>query len=104
MIPMPGKPFQSKLEPFYEFIRESRSKRWSYQKIADVLTREKGLAVSANAIFSFVKVRAKRRSLYALPPLESPPSFPAATTKAREFFTSPSTKQPHETKQRRYNI
>jgi IS30 family transposase len=104
MIPMPGKPFQSKLEPLYEFIRESRSKRWSYQKIADVLTREKGLAVSANAIFSFVKVRAKRRSLYALPPLESPPSFPAATTKAREFFTSPSTKQPHETKQRPYNI
>ena len=104
MIPMPGKPFQSKLEPFYEFIRESRSKRWSYQKIADVLTREKGLVVSANAVFSFVKVRAKRRSLYALPPLESPPSFPAATTKAREFFTSPSTKQPHETKQRPYNI
>ena len=61
-------------------------------------------STSANAVFSFVKVRAKRRSLYALPPLESPPSFPAATTKAREFFTSPSTKQPHETKQRPYNI
>ena len=104
MIPMPGKPFQSKLEPFYEFIREGRSKRWSYQKIADVLTHEKGLPVSANAVFSFVKVRAKRRRLYALPPLETPPSFPSATTKAREFFTSPSTKEPHETKQRPYNI
>ena len=102
---MHGKPFQSKLEPFYEFIRESRSKRWSYQKIADILTREKGLPVSANAVFSFVKVRAKRRRLYALPPLESPPPFPsAATTKAREFFTSPSIKEPHETKQRLYNI
>ena len=102
---MPGKPFQSKLEPFYEFIRAGRSKRWSYQKIADVLTNEKGLAVSANAIFSFVKVRAKRRKLYALPPLETPPSFSSAsTTKAREFFTPPSTKEPHETKQRPYNI
>ena len=66
---MPGKPFQSKLEPFYEFIREGRSKRWSYQKIAEVITHEKGLPVSANAVFSFVKVRAKRRRLYALPPL-----------------------------------
>jgi hypothetical protein len=101
---MPGKPFQSKLEPFYEFIREGRSKRWSYQKIAKVITNEKGLSVSANAVFSFVKVRAKRRRLYALPPLESPPSFPAATTKAREFFTPPLTKEPHETKQRPYNI
>ena len=67
MIPMHGKPFQSKLEPFYEFIREGRSKRWSYQKIAEALTNEKGLSVSANAVFSFVKVRAKRRRLYALP-------------------------------------
>ena len=102
---MPGKPFQSKLEPFYEFIREGRCKRRSYQKIAEVLTHEKSLPVSANAVFSFVKVRAKRRKLYALPPLETPPSFPSATTtKAREFFTSPSTKEPHETKQRPYNI
>ena len=68
---MPGKPFQSKLEPFYEFIREGRSKRWSYQKIAEVLTNEKILSVSANAVFSFVKVRAKRRRLYALPLLET---------------------------------
>ncbi len=68
---MPGKPFQSKLEPFYEFIREGRSKRWSYQKIAEVITQEKGLPVSANAVFSFVKVRAKRRAILAvtLPPL-----------------------------------
>ena len=100
---MHGKPFQSKLEPFYEFIREGRSKRWSYQKIAEALTNEKGLSVSANAVFSFVKVRAKRRRLYALPPLETP--FPSATTaKAREFFTSPSTKEPHETQQRPNNI
>ena len=57
---MPGKPFQSKLEPFYDFIREGRSKRWSYQKIAEVLTHEKGLLVSATPVFWFVEVRAKR--------------------------------------------
>jgi hypothetical protein len=82
---MPGKPFQSKLEPFYEFIREGRSKRWSYQKIADVLTHEKGLPVSANAVFSFVKVRAKRRRLYALPPLDTPPSFPSPPARRVSF-------------------
>lgn len=95
---MSGKPFQSKLEPFYEFIREGRSKRWSYQKIADALTNEKGIPVSANTVFSFVKVRAKRRRLYTLPPLESSPTSPGD---AGGFFTQP--EQTNETK-RKYNI
>ncbi len=95
---MPGKPFQSKLEPFHEFIRECRTKRWSYQKIAEVLTAEKHLPVSANTVFSFVKVRAKRRRLYTLPQLEAAVS-PASP--AHGFFNTP---QPtHETK-RKYNI
>lgn len=95
---MPGKPFQSKLEPFHEFIRECRTKRWSYQKIAEVLTAEKHLPVSANAVFSFVKVRAKRRRLYTLPPLEA---AAASASPAHGFFNTP---QPtHETK-RKYNI
>jgi hypothetical protein len=64
---MPGKPFQSKLEPFYGFIRECRTKRWSYARIAEALTRDHGMRVSANAVFSFVKVRAKGRKLYTLP-------------------------------------
>ncbi len=98
---MPGKPFQSKLEPFYEFIREGRSKRWSYQKIAAVLTHEKGLTVSANAIFSFVKVRAKRRKLYALPPA---PTSASSFAQAGGFFQNPEPNtQSHENK-RKYNI
>jgi hypothetical protein len=64
---VPGKPFQSKLEPFYSFIRECRSKRWSYARIATAITRDHGVSVSANAVFSFVKVRAKGRKLYTLP-------------------------------------
>jgi hypothetical protein len=64
---MPGKPFQSKLEPFYSFIRECRLKRWSYARIATAITRDHGMSVSANAVFSFVKVRAKGRKLYTLP-------------------------------------
>ncbi len=95
---MPGKPFQSKLEPFHEFIRECRAKRWSYQKIAQALTNEKNLPVRANTVFSFVKVRAKRRRLYTLPPLESVHS-PASPSHG--FFNSPP--PIHETK-RKYNI
>lgn len=95
---MPGKPFQSKLEPFHEFIRECRAKRWSYQKIAEVLTAEKHLPVSPNTVFSFVKVRAKRRRVYTLPPLESAIS-PASP--AHGFFTTPP--PTHENK-RKYNI
>lgn len=95
---MPGKPFQSKLEPFHEFIRECRTKRWSYQKIAEVLTTEKHLQVSANTVFSFVKVRAKRRRLYILPPLEAAVS-PASP--AHGFFNTPP--PTHENK-RKYNI
>lgn len=101
---MPGKPFQSKLEPFYEFIREGRSKRWSYQKIAETLTLKKGLSVSANAVFSFVKVRAKRRKLYALPPPEVPPAFSSASVKAGGFFHQPETTAPPHENKRKYNI
>ncbi len=96
---MSGKPFQSKLEPFYEFICEGRSKRWSYQKIAEALTTEKGIPVSANTVFSFVKVRAKQRRLYTLPPLESP-STPSGN--AGGFFSQPEQPTDNETK-RKYN-
>jgi len=107
---MPGKPFQSKLEPFHEFIRECRVKRWSYCKIAEALGSEHGLSVSANAVFSFVKVRTKHRKLYALPPapVSPPPSLDRNLTgQAAGFFTpSQSSKKPlpHENKSRPYNI
>ena len=74
---MPGKPFQSKLEPFYTFIRECRTKRWSYARIAAAITHDHGMSVSANAVFSFVKVRAKGRKLYALPESVGSAAFPA---------------------------
>ena len=96
--------FQSKLEPYREFIRECRSKRWSYPHIAEALREQHGLSAAPSTIFSFVKVRAKRRRLYALPPSDDPrvPST-QINPKAREFF-SPPEPIPHENKRRRYNI
>ena len=97
--------FQSKLEPYREFIRECRAKRWSYPRIAAALGGSHGLTVAPSTIFSFVKVRAKRRRLYALPPADEARVVPAAqvTSRAREFFSPPEPK-PHEDKRRPYNI
>lgn len=112
--PMPEPPpvstrnpaFQSKLEPYREFIRECRAKRWSYPRIATALREIHGLNAAPSTIFSFVKVRAKRRKLYALPPSDGTPVFPSTpiNPKARDFFIPPEPKTSHENKRRPYNI
>ena len=97
--------FQSKLELYREFIRECRAKRWSYPRIAAALREEHGLSVAPSTIFSFVKARAKRRRLFALPPSDDPRVTTSVqiNSKAREFFSSPEP-EPHENKRRPYNI
>jgi hypothetical protein len=104
---MPGKPFQSKLEPFYEFIRTCREKRCSYLRIAAAITAEHGMKVSANAVFSFVKVRSKGRKVFALEkqPQPKPQPSDAASEReapAHEFFQQPTNTQTHDRK--RYNL
>jgi hypothetical protein len=66
---LPEKPPRSKLEPYREFIRELRLKRWSYRDIAALFEEELKLAVAPSTLHNFVKVRAKQRSVLALPPL-----------------------------------
>ena len=91
--------FQSKLEPHREFIRECRSKRWSYPRIAESLREQHNLSVAPSTIFNFVKVRAKRRRLYTLPPLETPST---SSGNAGGFFSQPEQATNNETK-RKYN-
>jgi hypothetical protein len=74
-----GKPFRSKLEPFAELIRNLRRKRNSYQEIQDKLREEHGITASRSSIFSFVKVRSKRRKFYAM----TEGAVAASTTPAR---------------------
>jgi hypothetical protein len=64
---MPGKPFQSKLIPHTDFIRECRTRGLGYRQIAAELRARFGLPTSPANIFSFVKVRARRRPVFALP-------------------------------------
>ena len=97
--------FQSKLDPYREFIRGCRAKRWSYPRIAAALQEIHHVSVAPSTIFSFVKVRSKRRRLYALPPSDDPRVIPSVqvNSKAREFFSPPEPK-PHENKRRPYDI
>ena len=68
---MPGKPFQSKLVPHTEFIRESRARGLGYREIAAELHSRFGLRTAPANIFSFVKVRARRRPMFAMPQHET---------------------------------
>ena len=58
-----GKPFQSKLEPHFDFILEARRKRQTWESIAQLLA-EQGITTTKQAIHAFMKRRLKRR--YAL--------------------------------------
>lgn len=63
-----GKPFQSKLIPYYEEIRQLRRQRKSYAQISLILVERHGESVRAahNTIQNFVKVRRKRPGPYEL--------------------------------------
>ena len=74
------KPFQSKLIPHLEFIRECRGQAMSYPSISAELRSRFGVSAAASTIFAFVKVRARRRPVFALPQRETAivaPSRPA---------------------------
>ncbi len=96
--------FQSKLEPHRAFIRECRSKRWSYPRIAAALREQYGVSAAPSTIFNFVKVRARRRSVYALP--DDLPVSPAAASdlESQSFFTPPQPIKSHEHKLRKLNL
>jgi len=55
-----GKPFRSILEPHFEFIRELRQRRKTWQEIADLLLSEKGICVTFHAPYLFYRRRLKR--------------------------------------------
>jgi hypothetical protein len=72
---MPGKPFQSKLEPHFDFILEARRKRQTWQAIADELAG-KGVAITPQAVHGFAKRRLKRRY-----PLGAAPTAPGVVAR-----------------------
>lgn len=69
---MSGIPFQSKLEPHFDFILELRRKRLTWQAIAQELAG-KGVAITPQAIYGFIKRRLRRRYPLGMAPAASMP-------------------------------
>jgi hypothetical protein len=99
---MPGRPFQSKLEPHLDFIRECRRKRWSYGRIAQAIHEQFGMKVAANTIFSFVKVRSKPLRMYELPSSQTQPVKNQQPTSG--FFEPAPTQKTNEIRTPKWNI
>ena len=97
-------PFQSKLIPHEDFIRDCRAKRWSYPRIATVLLEQHGVKAAASTIHHFVKVRARKRRLLELPPKHSPQS--QESTPGDGFFepTPPASPLKNESPKPKYNL
>jgi len=74
---MGGKPFQSKLEPHYDSIREARRNRQTWQAIVEMLAA-KGVTTSRPAVYSFMKRKRKRRYAFGMEPDE--PILPTVAT------------------------
>lgn len=74
---MPGQSFQSKLEPHFDFILQSRRRRQTWQAIAQALA-EQGVTTSKQAVHAFIKRRLKRRYPLAMAPVEGRPAASSA--------------------------
>jgi hypothetical protein len=85
---MPGKPFQSKLEPHFDFILEARRKRQTWEAIAQQLTTQ-GTVTTPQAVHAFVKRRLKRRYPLGMAPAEINPA-----TVTRSHLEKPHPEEP----------
>jgi len=68
---MPGKSFQSILEPHFDFILEARRKHQTWEAIAQLLAAQ-GTTTTKQAVHAFVKRRLKRRYALGMAPQPSP--------------------------------
>ena len=91
---MTRKPFQSKLLPHVEFIRECRAQHISYPRIAADLHARFGLTAAPSTIFAFVKVRSRRRNAIALLAPASIPVSAAPAPRAQPAPTPATATQP----------
>ena len=80
---MPGRPFQSSLEPHLEIIRALRLKRRTWRQIAEALKTEHGLEIDPAAIYKFFKRQVR-------PSARQPLGFPTVgATGASRAASSP---------------
>ena len=58
---LPPKPPRSRLEPYWELIREMRRRGRTYREIAQVLSDKCQVVVATSTIHDFVQVRSRNR-------------------------------------------
>ncbi len=100
---MPGKPFQSSLEPHLETIRALRLKRRTWRQVAAALKTEHGLEIDPAAVYKFFKrrVRPSTRQPLGFPSPTAAPSGhaapavapPPAATEAQDTATTTSARK-----------
>lgn len=75
-----GKAYHSVLEPHFDFIRELRQRRKTWQEIANLLHAEKGICVTLYAPYHFYRRKLKRAKRphweSETAPVESQPTRP----------------------------
>ena len=86
-----GKPFHSILEPHFDFIRELRQRRKTWQEIAELLLSEKGVRVTFHAPYLFFRRKLKRAAKphWENSPVGSQPAHPVATASRPQSRPSP---------------
>jgi hypothetical protein len=73
-----GRAFHSIVESHFDFIREQRQRRKTWQEIADLLFTEKGIRVTLYAPYRFYRRRLKRANdPHWEDSMKSPDSHPA---------------------------
>jgi len=82
---MPGKPFQSKLNPHLDEIRTLRRGRKTWQEIADTITARHGIKTNASSVYEFARRRANRPAPFGFD--EEPPAGEPANATAPAAVT-----------------
>ena len=85
---MPGKSFQSKLEPHFDFILESRRKHLTWEAIAQQLAAQ-GITTTKQAVHAFLRRRLKRRYPLGMAPAEIRPSAVTPPRAEKSIVESP---------------
>jgi hypothetical protein len=66
-----GKPFQSKLEPHFDLIRQARQARKTWVQVAELI-KAQGVDCTPQGVFSFFKAKRKRRYALGMEPEDAP--------------------------------
>lgn len=91
-----GRAYHSVLDPHFDFIREQRQRRKTWQEIAELLHTEKGIRVTLYAPYHFYRRKLKRAKQphWEEDNLESSPARPIVPANRPESRSAPLPVQP----------